>query len=51
MAGQEVFTRGERTAGLVGLVVCVVLLLVCLDMATGGRLSGLTATTEADDDA
>lgn len=44
------FTRGERTVGMVGLVVCVVLLFVCLDMATGGRLSGLQHSRESDDD-
>jgi hypothetical protein len=33
------YTTGERVAGLIGLAVLVALGLICLDLASGGRLA------------
>jgi len=37
------YTRGERIAGVAGLIVAGLLLLICLDMATGGALAAAVA--------
>ena len=36
-------SRGERVAGLVGLIVVGIIGLMCLDLLTGGWLSGLAS--------
>jgi hypothetical protein len=47
-------TRGERVAAVLGLVVLAALALVCIDLATGGKLSSriggvpASSTTEGD---
>ncbi len=33
-------TRGERVAGVAGVVCGVLIILVCVDLASGGRVSG-----------
>lgn len=41
------YSRAERTAALIGVVFAAALLLVSLDVATGGRLSRRGATAYA----
>ena len=45
-------TRGERVAAVVGLLVLAALALVCIDLATGGKLSarvgGVPASSTAE---
>ena len=47
-------TRGEKVAAVVGLLVLAALALVCIDLATGGKLSSrvggvpASSTTEGD---
>lgn len=48
-----VFTRGERVAGIAGMVVAFSIGLICLDMASGGALSARASrgkATGTDDD-
>lgn len=40
-------TRGEKVAAVVGLVVLAALALVCIDLATGGKLSSRIGTVPA----
>jgi hypothetical protein len=42
----ERITGGERAAGWAGLGVALVLGLICLDLALGGKLSGFLARRE-----
>jgi hypothetical protein len=35
------YTTGERVAGLIGLAVLAALALICMDLASGGRLAQL----------
>lgn len=46
MIGVMDVTSGERAAGVIGALVAVVLLLICVDLATGGALSGLAGRGE-----
>lgn len=40
------YTTGERVAGIIGLALVGLLLVVCLDLATGGRLAALVSREE-----
>jgi hypothetical protein len=40
-------TKGERVAAVVGLAVLAVLALICVDLATGGKLSSRIGTVPA----
>jgi len=44
---QIAVTKGERVAAVVGLLVLAALALICIDLATGGAISGRIGTVPA----